>query len=92
MLGCWDVGMGCWDVGMLGCSDQGAGSGTNGLALNGSRCHNGSCKETKFEKASLNHYEIYQLTSPIIKRRSICVYTTISVAVLLQQQQPLCGK
>ena len=26
-----------------------SGSGTNALALNGSRCHNDSCKETKFE-------------------------------------------
>ena len=31
------------------------GGGTNALALNGSRCHNDSCKETKFEKPSLNH-------------------------------------
>ena len=27
-----------------------SGSATNALALNGSRCHNDSCKETNFEK------------------------------------------
>ena len=35
------------------------GSGTNALALNGSRCHNDSCKETKFEKAQPEPFTSY---------------------------------